>query len=229
MGPFFCAGVSVPETVVGFVDAGFLRAEGAKAMGQPSGNVRPVARAIVDWFSAFCASDRAFLRAYWYDGAFDPNHGEYAGQRKFFNAIGLIPGLQLRLGHIVERSSRLEMPIQRALSRTEAALGLPQGQLRNEFDKHWTFRRERQQKGVDTLIALDMVRLASRSGYATAVLIAGDRDLAEAVRAAQDFGARVLVATPNRKSIAQELAQLADDVIHIQAVDVANMLELRHA
>ena len=187
-----------------------------------------------------CESDRRLVQcllrfrprvpaSLWYDGAFDPNHGEYAGQRKFFNAIGLIPGLQLRLGHIVERSSRLEMPIQRALSRTEAALGLPQGRLRNEFDKHWTFRRERQQKGVDTLIALDMVRLASRSGYATAVLIAGDRDLAEAVRAAQDFGARVLVATPNRKSIAQELAQLADDVIHIQAVDVANMLELRHA
>ena len=46
------------------------------------------------------------------------------------------------------------------------------------------------------MITLDMVRLAGRSGYSTAVLVAGDRDLAEAVRAARDFGAQILVATP---------------------------------
>ena len=204
------------HAIVGFVDAGFLRAEGARTIGQRPASVRPAARAVVDWFKRLSAgSDRAFLRAYWYDGAFDPAHAEYRGQRSFFEAIGLTPGIQLRLGHIAERQSRLEQPVRRALERTAAGLGLDPRQLMTEFERHWSFRSERQQKGVDTLIALDMVRLAGRFGYSTAVLVAGDRDLAEAVRAAQDFGAQVFVATPNRASVARELAQLADDVIHI--------------
>lgn len=218
----------MPNTVVGFVDAGFLRAEGARAIGQRAAGVRPVAGAIVDWFDDLCAdSDRTFLRAYWYDGAFDPSHAEYRGQRTFFEAIGLTPGLQLRLGHIAERQSRLEQPVRRALERTAGGLGLEPVRLMTEFERHWTFRAERQQKGVDTLIALDMVRLASRSGYSTAVLIAGDRDLAEAVRASQDFGARVLVATPIRSSVARELAQLADELIHLPEAVLRQMLTLR--
>jgi uncharacterized LabA/DUF88 family protein len=93
-------------------------------------------------------------------------------------------------------------------------------QLLEEFDRNWTFYPERQQKGVDTLIALDMVRLASRSVCETMVLIAGDRDLAEVVRAVQDFGVRVLIASPNCASIAQELAQLADHIIGISAESI---------
>lgn len=217
------------HAIVGFVDAGFLRAEGARAIGQQPANVRPAARAVVDWFKRPTGrnDDPAFLRAYWYDGAFDPAHAEYRGQRSFFEAIGLTPGIQLRLGHIAERQSRLEQPVRRALERTAAGLGLDPRQLMTEFERHWSFRSERQQKGVDTLIALDMVRLAGRSGYSTAVLVAGDRDLAEAVRAAQDFGAQVLVATPNRASVAPELAQLADDVIHIPETVVRQMLTVR--
>ena len=93
-------------------------------------------------------------------------------------------------------------------------------QLLEEFDRNWTFYPERQQKGVDTLIALDMVRLASRSVCETMVLIAGDRDLAEVVRTVQDFGIRVLIASPNCASVAQELAQLADHIISISAESI---------
>ena len=85
----------------------------------------------------------------------------------------------------------------------------------------------RQQKGVDTLIALDMVRLASRSAYMTAILIAGDRDLAEAIRTAQDYGARVVIATPNRQSVARQVVQLADEVIDIAEDDLKLMLPIR--
>ena len=59
------------------------------------------------------------------------------------------------------------------------------------------------------------------------VLVAGDRDLAEVVRAVQDFGIRVLVASPNRASVAQELAQLADVIIDISEESVRNMLPFR--
>lgn len=213
-------------TYVGFVDVGFLRAEGARAMREHRNNLRPDAAAIVAWFRSIAGQvpGQSFLRAYWYDSAFDPAHPLYSGQRSFFDAIGLTPGIQLRLGHIAERPPRLEQPIRRALENTAHGLGMEPQKLLAEFDRNWKFRLEREQKGVDTLIALDMVRLAGRSLFTTAVLVAGDRDLAEAVRAAQDFGSRVLIATPYRASVARELSQLADDVIDLYESDVRQML-----
>lgn len=215
---------------VGFVDVGFLKAEGARLLGTRASMVRPDAQAVVDWFKGLdcgAVDGATFVRAYWYDGAFDPGHSEYQGQRQFFDAIGFTPGVQLRLGHIAERSSRLEKPILDALRSTSATLGLDGDELIREFRQQWTFYPERQQKGVDTLVALDLVRLAGRGNFGTAVLLAGDRDLAEAVRAAQDFGQRVVVATPSRRSVARELAQLADEVVDLDEAVVRAMLKLR--
>ena len=112
---------------------------------------------------------------------------------------------------------------------TAGGLGIPAERLTAEFDKHWTFYPERQQKGVDTLITLDMVSLASLSAFETAIVISGDRDLAEVVRTVQDYGVGVLVATPNRESVASEVLQLADDVIDIAESDVREMLKDRPA
>ena len=118
-------------------------------------------------------------------------------------------------------------PIRRALRKTAEGLGIDSDALLAEFDSQWTFYPDRQQKGVDTLIALDMVRLAGRSVFSTVVLIAGDRDMAEVVRTVQDFGIRVVIATPNRRSVAAELAQLADSVIEIQEAACKRMLTAR--
>lgn len=214
-------------TYAGFVDVGFLRAEGARALREHRNSVRPDAAAIVAWFRSLAGQlgGESFLRAYWYDSAFDPSHAHYGGQRSFFDAIGLTPGIQLRLGHIAERPPRLEQPIRRALENTARGLDMEPEKLLEEFDRNWKFRLEREQKGVDVLIALDLVRLAGR--YSTAVLLAGDRDLAEAIRAAQDSGSRVLVATPYRASVAREVAQLADDVIDLYESDIRQMLTPR--
>ena len=109
-----------------------------------------------------------------------------------------------------------------ALRTTANGLGVAPDELVAEFDKNWTFYPELQQKGVDTLIALDMVRLASRSAFGTAIVIAGDRDLAEVVRTVQDYGVRVLIATPDRASVASEVVQLADGVLaHISHINPA--------
>ena len=219
----------MPITYAGFVDAGYLRAEGAKAIGKRAPEVRLNASAAVDWLRGMRRSivGSVFLRAYWYDGAFDPSHKEYGRQRRYFDAIARAPGIQLRLGHIAERRSPIAMPIRRALRKTAEGLGIDPDALLSEFDSRWTFYPDRQQKGVDTLIALDMVRLAGRSVFSTAVLIAGDRDLAEVVRTVQDFGIRVVVATPNRRSVSDELAQLADYVIEIREDDCRKMLTAR--
>jgi uncharacterized LabA/DUF88 family protein len=58
-------------------------------------------------------------------------------------------------------------------------------------------RPRREQKGVDTLLALDLVRLASEAaagqGPSTIVLLTGDGDFCPAVQAAQRLGARVFL------------------------------------
>ena len=177
----------------GFVDVGFLKAQGARATGRRSDEVGVDAAQVVE--------------------------------RKFFDAIARTPGLQLRLGHIAEHPPRLKRPMQQALRHTADGLGVDRSALMNEFDKHWTFHPDRQQKGVDTLIALDMVRFAGRSGFDTAILVSGDRDLAEAVRAAQDFGVKVFVAVPTGQvGLATELAQLADEILPIGATHLTTML-----
>ena len=213
----------MPETCIGFVDFGFLDAAGAAVLQRRPRSVNPSAAAVVEWFKSLVQEQLAgqtFLRTYWYDGAYDPSHRSYTDQRRLFDGIANTPGVQLRLGHIAEHPNSLEAPIRQALTNTANDLSLIPSNLLNAFDRRWTFYPERQQKGVDTLIALDMVRLASRSVYNTAVLIAGDRDLAEAIRTAQDYGARVIIATPNRQSVAQELTQLADGVIDITAANL---------
>ncbi len=220
------------EICVGFIDVGFLRAGGAAVLQQSPTAVNPDAAAVIDWLSRLLASEKElaghkFLRAYWYDGAFDPAHRDYAGQRRLFNAIARTPGIQLRLGYIAERPNPLAPLVRRALESTAADLGLEPSALLAAFNRHWAFRPVRQQKGVDTLIALDMVRLAQRPVYNTALLIAGDRDLAEAIRTVQDFGAQVIVATPRIQGVAQEVVQLADGIVQISDSELRLMLRPR--
>ena len=80
------------------------------------------------------------------------------------------------------------------------------------------------QKGVDTLLTLDLVRLAGRADCTTAILMITDRDFVEAIRAAQDFGVRVLIATTNERRIASELRQVVDGIIEIPRVVLKEML-----
>lgn len=83
-----------------------------------------------------------------------------------------------------------------------------------------------QQKGVDTLLTLDLVRLAGRGVCSSAVVLVRDRDFTETIRAAQDFGTRVLIATPNRHNVPDELHQTADGMIEITDDVLQKMLPL---
>lgn len=218
----------VLSTYAGFVDASFLRAEGARALGENPRGLKLDAEAVVTWFDSLSYGlDQRFLRAYWYDARFEPGHDHAEGQRRFFVALGQTPGVQLRLGHIVEYRPWFEPGIREAIKRTASALGLDPRVMMDEFDRHWTFRPERRQKGVDTLVALDLVRLASRRVFETAVLISGDRDLAAVVQTVQEWGCRVVVATPDRYCVAREVLELADRVIEIDEEDLHMMLPRR--
>lgn len=219
-------------TCAGFVDAGYLRAQGAAVTGPKPSKVRPDAAAVVEWLHSYVDEqlyDHTLLRAYWYDGAFDASHGGYSNQRKFFDAIAFTPGIQLRLGQIAEHPVHLDGQLRQAVRQTADGLGVAPTALLRELKTHLAGRVRRQQKGVDTLIVLDLVRLAGRAIFSTMILMSGDRDLAEAVRTAQDYGTRVILATPDRQNVATALAQLADDIITIPDQAVRSMLPSRQA
>jgi uncharacterized LabA/DUF88 family protein len=68
-----------------------------------------------------------------------------------------------------------------------------------------------EQKGVDTLLVLDMLRMAYQGTYDQALLVAGDRDFEEVVKEVQDYlGRQVVLLTPEGGSVSKELRQVAD-------------------
>lgn len=219
------------DVYAGFVDAGFLKAEGAKVLNKRPNQVQFDARQVVKWLqdlhaphvTSYTVTSR-LLRIYWYDGEYSPSHPSYKGLRSFHDAIADVPGIQLRLGQMVERPSRLKVPIYKALTNTAYGLSIDPQTLIAEFEKNWLFYPTVQQKGVDTLIALDMVRLAGRGAFGLAVLVSGDRDLAEVVRTVQDYGISVIVVTPNRRSVAGDVLQIADGIVEIPSGELKRML-----
>lgn len=204
----------------GFIDYGFLDAAGASALKLPKKNVKPNAEGCVEWLREIGADldgTPTPLRVYWYDAAFDPADGRYKSQRRYLDAIARTPGLQLRLGHLRERVPDWHYALKKALKQCNIDP--------DDFAEYFEFRSELSQKGVDTLITLDLVRLAQCGAYQTAILLAGDRDLAEPVRVAQDAGCRVLLAVPRGAGVAKELQQVADAIIDIDTEILTRILK----
>jgi uncharacterized LabA/DUF88 family protein len=79
-----------------------------------------------------------------------------------------------------------------------------------EFKKVFKYESPHEQKGVDTLLVLDLVKLAQQNVYDTAILIAGDRDLAEAVSTVQQLGKQVILVYPEGAGVSPALRRLAD-------------------
>ncbi|MGH7883699.1 MAG: NYN domain-containing protein, partial [Candidatus Dormibacteraceae bacterium] len=73
------------------------------------------------------------------------------------------------------------------------------------------------QKGVDSLIVLDLVTLAQERAMTTAYLLSGDEDIREGVAAAQQMGVSVILlgvpAAGGRPNQADTLVREADDQI----------------
>jgi uncharacterized LabA/DUF88 family protein len=82
------------------------------------------------------------------------------------------------------------------------------------------------QKGVDSLIVTDIIRLAMNRAICDAVLLSGDEDLRVGVQQAQEFGVKVhlLGIAPSRGSQSQFLMQEADTTHEWTRADVAKFL-----
>ncbi|GGS03794.1 hypothetical protein GCM10010169_55700 [Micromonospora fulviviridis] len=194
--------------MIGMVDAGFLARSAVNLLGRPA---VVEGEELVYWLRIVSRRlGLGFLRGYWYDGAYPETHREkYAEQQKRFAELEECAGLQLRLGHLEPRP----FDFKPALKAATAELGVDYADLMSRMK----LERLYQQKGVDTLIVLDMLRLVQQGSCGVIVLIAGDRDLAEAVRAVQGLGATVIIAHPERAPLSPELRDLADDRIILTA------------
>lgn len=198
-----------------FIDVGYLRAEGKNFFSNLTSQtrIRMNTREIADW----CRGIEGHLyKAYWYDGTY-PDSYKLAKklQRKTLSELRQIPDFEPRMGRIVEIRPKNERYLRATLNKMVSDLGQDPIQFINELEKNGAFKPEHKQKGVDTLLVLDLVMLAQQGKIDKAVLIAGDGDFTEAVRVAQNMGTRVSVATPNRNSVARELSKLADNIIDL--------------
>jgi uncharacterized LabA/DUF88 family protein len=211
------------DRFVAFLDVGYLDAASASTLKRDKRKITAKPDKWVDWLKASGDSlpgTPTFLRAYWYDGAYDPRHPSFKAQRKYLDRIAEVPGIQLRLGHLkVKKTPKWHYAVKLALKNMEVD--------QVKFEEHFEFRPELEQKGVDTRITLDIVRLAQRRVYDAAILVAGDRDLAEPVQLAQEEGCRMILAIPEGGSVAWELKQIADEVRHISKSELQKLFEIR--
>lgn len=73
------------------------------------------------------------------------------------------------------------------------------------------------QKGVDMRVALQMVRLAYNNAYDTAILVSGDADLVEAVRAVKELGKQVEYVCYRNVMRSEALVMACDKTLEIDA------------
>ena len=86
------------------------------------------------------------------------------------------------------------------------------------------------QKGVDSLIVRDLIRLSQNRAISTAYLLGGDEDLRQGVVEAQDMGVRVVlvgIGPFGEQSVAATLMREADDVIVLDRDRLAPSFRLR--
>ena len=73
------------------------------------------------------------------------------------------------------------------------------------------------EKGTDVQLATDMITHSYKSNYDVAILVAGDNDFAGAVQAVKDNGKHVEVALFGNPGTSQQLREVADMVLSINA------------
>lgn len=147
-------------------------------------------------------SQRTLVRTYYYNCLLPPDTTSDArlAQQRFIGALDNTPYLEVRLGRLVRRRT------------TCRACGVEH--------ERWT------EKGVDMRIGVDMLSLASKDLYDTGILVTGDGDLSEAVRAVKELGRHVEIVSFER-GLSYELVQAADMARRVTQSDMAPLF-VRH-
>lgn len=138
---------------------------------------------------------RDLVRTYYYTAPVPPDRDQATKdqQARFFGALARIPYLEVRFGRLAHK---------------DVYCGKC-GQTTQRYVE----------KGVDMHIGVDMLSLASKGLLDVAILVSGDADLADAVRAVKELGKHVeLGALASGRS--WELVQVSDVVREISARDM---------
>jgi uncharacterized LabA/DUF88 family protein len=176
------------DRVVIFIDGSNLY-HGLKAdFGKTRVNVSSMVEKLV--------KDRHLIRTYYYTapvtGIEDPEGAKE--QQKFFGVLHDTPYVTIRLGKLVKRTKTFKCPKCQELITKDSFI----------------------QKGVDAYLVLDMLKLAKDNVYDVAVLVSGDGDLAEVVRAVKEVGKQVENAF-TKYGWSRELQQASDKRISLDA------------
>jgi len=90
---------------------------------------------------------------------------------------------------------------------------------------------QNQQKGVDALIYRDLITLARERAISDAFLLAGDEDLREGVKAAQDMGVRVTLigieTSEGGRNQSRELQYEADEIVQLDTTQLSGFVSGR--
>lgn len=148
-----------------------------------------------EFAASLVGPDRDLVRTYYYNCPLpaDTPEAMRRKQEKFFGALSRTPYFEVRLGRLAQKTVKCP------------GCGAE--------TQRWT------EKGVDMHIGVDMLSLSSKNLIDVAVLVSGDADLSDAVKAVKELGKHVELATlPIGRS--WELVQ-ACDVVH--ELDPASM------
>lgn len=129
-------------------------------------------------FSKLLSDNRELIRTYYYNTPVTQKQGlvQYAKQQKFFSKLYSTPYLTVKLGYFLEAERPTKITCQYCSKEGEYLL------------KNWI------EKGVDTKIATDMLSMAYKNIYDTAILVSGDGDFASTIEAVKELGKHVEVA-----------------------------------
>lgn len=145
-------------------------------------------------------NQRKLVRLYYYNAPRDKSEGDekYQKQQRFLDRLKRTDYVEVKLGRLESRP--LDLSFLDVLDRKKYAKKAPQ--------KCWV------EKGVDVNLAVDMLTMAIRNTYDTAILVSNDGDFASAVMAVKDLGKHVEIGHI-KGSPAYHLLNVADKEICI--------------
>lgn len=208
---------------IAFVDFGYLKRAGEKAVrsknsgsgGQEHFSFSP--EAMISWLDG---ESHPPLRAYWYYSQLPETHKSFGGQKEFFKAIGSEAKIQLRLGTL-----RQDKDYKSRANWLEECVKSSGGNVQQFMAKYRRKTATFHQKGIDTMLSLDMYRMAMADAYDIAYLVTGDEDMVHAVNLVQDLGKSVHLHVVNRSALSEALGMAVDDVNQIDEDHVKKMFK----
>ncbi len=196
-------GIKMERAAV-FIDGGYWQKILKNRFGSPKID-------LVAFSDALCGSQER-LRTYFYDclpfqgdSPSDEEKELYRRKQSYLHALGLLPRFEVRHGRLARRNINFK-EVERPNGST---FFLACSDADPAYDpKNIVVKFE--QKGIDTLVGIDVTGLSVRRSIATVILVAGDSDFIPSMRVAKDEG-MLLRLVYHDSAIHRDLIQLADD------------------